>query len=284
LTSIREGIIRRKGLNVTEKWVHSGDIRTFYLDAGTGPPVILLHGGGGGGVFWAPIINKMSDRFRVIVPDIVGYGESDKPLAGYDKTFFVKWLLDFCDAINVQQTDLIANSQGGCIALQFAMDYGKRLSKLILVSTAGIRWPWLSLHMLVAMCRLNCFPSMKAVRNMTKMLIHRPDRFPDDHELAYFLAVIQSKGGDRVFKQGRGKIIQPFHAAELAQIDHPTLFIWGEKDRIFSRKHGEKGIRILPNARMEIISEAGHAPFIDRPDRFCAIAIQFLSAKRNHGR
>ncbi len=73
----------------------AGSIKTAYLSSGSGLPLILLYGGGAGAVTWYLSIGALSKNFRVIAPDIVGYGESDKPNAPYDKAYFAKWFKSF---------------------------------------------------------------------------------------------------------------------------------------------------------------------------------------------
>ena len=78
-----EGLVEAKEITIQS-------VKTAYLSAGSGYPVIFLHGAGA--VTWYPTIGIISEKFQVIVPDIIGYGESDKPNASYDRPFFSSWL------------------------------------------------------------------------------------------------------------------------------------------------------------------------------------------------
>ncbi|WP_417887530.1 alpha/beta fold hydrolase [Zunongwangia sp.] len=107
--------------------------------AGNGYPVILLHGTGAGSVTWYPSISILSKYFQVIAPDIVGYGESDKPNnVPYNRPYFAKWLKGFMEKLKISKANLVGFSQGGAIALQFVMDNPNMVNKLVLVNAAGL--------------------------------------------------------------------------------------------------------------------------------------------------
>jgi pimeloyl-ACP methyl ester carboxylesterase len=89
-----------KGL-VVQREVTIATIKTTYLLCGTGEPVIFLHGAGAGAVTWYPSIPTISKNFQVLALDIVGYGESDKPDAPYNRPYFSKWLKDFLNEMKI---------------------------------------------------------------------------------------------------------------------------------------------------------------------------------------
>ena len=95
--ALLQKVLRQIGVPIERLSVQGAHIKTNYLSAGVGKPVILLHGGdaGAGGIRWYPVIGPLSACFRVIVPDVVGYGESDKPFASYDRSFFSAWLKNY---------------------------------------------------------------------------------------------------------------------------------------------------------------------------------------------
>lgn len=273
--TLRKRLITIGGLNVEQKTVIAGNIKTFYLSAGTGEPLVLLHGAGGGAILWGPIINLLSKHFHVIAPDVVGYGESDKPDAPYDKEFFSTWFRSFCDSLNMGKINLLGNSQGGAIAIQFTLDNPEMVKRLILVSSAGFgRWG-ISPGAMFKMAAANIFPTRRTVQRIVKYLVHKTENFPDDG-IAYLLEVIRSPGGKLPFLNGRGRAVAPYSLDKLRKINHPALIIWGEKDRILPVSHCKKAFEKLPDARLRIIPDAGHAPFIDLPEQFKDIIIHFI--------
>jgi len=274
--TLRKKLITAGGLTVEQKIVNAGNINTFYLSAGTGEPLVLLHGAGGGAVLWGPIIDLLSRHFFVIAPDVVGYGESDKPDAPYDKKFFSTWFCKFCDSLNLEKINLLGNSQGGAIAMQFTLDNPHRVKKLILVGSAGLGGWGISPGAMFNMAAANIFPTKRTVQKIVKYLVHKTDNFPGDDGIAYLLEVIRSSGGKLPFINGKGRAVAPFSS----DITNPTLIIWGEKDRILPVSHGKKGQKKMPGAQFRIIPDAGHTPFIDLPEEFKDIILHFIKPVR----
>ena len=274
--TLRKRLINSGGFTVEQKTVIAGNINTFYLSAGTGEPLVLLHGAGGGAVLWGPILDLLSKHFHVIAPDVVGYGESDKPDAPYDKVFFSTWFRSFCDSLNMGKINLLGNSQGGAIAMQFTLDNPDRVKKLILVGSAGLGAWGISPGAMFKMAAANIFPTKRTVQKIAKYLVHKTDNFPGDDGIAYILEVIRSSGGKLPFVNGKGRAVAPFSSDKLRQITNPALIIWGAEDRILPVSHGKKGHEKMPNAKLRIIPDAGHTPFIDLPEEFKDIILHFI--------
>ena len=97
---LRKKIIKSMGVPVEENVVHAGSVKTHYLTAGKGKTVLLLHGNNSAGaVSWYPVMGALATHFKVIAPDVVGYGESDKPFASYGRAFIFMSPLDLEDRI-----------------------------------------------------------------------------------------------------------------------------------------------------------------------------------------
>src|SRR5438309_8167900 len=98
---------------VSDKWATVYGVKIHYLEAGSGPVVMLLHGLGGDVSNWAPTIGPLSQRYRVIVPDQIGFGKSDKPLINYRVATLVDFLDGFYKQVGVTKASLVGNSLGG---------------------------------------------------------------------------------------------------------------------------------------------------------------------------
>jgi 4,5:9,10-diseco-3-hydroxy-5,9,17-trioxoandrosta-1(10),2-diene-4-oate hydrolase len=252
-------------------------IRTSYIAAGKGPPVLLLHGADAGATTWFPSIGPLSAPFRVLAPDVVGYGESDKPAAAYDRLYFAGWLRDFLDALEIPAAVVVGNSQGGAIALQFALDYPGRVNKLVLVDAGGLG-RWIAPGALAGLIWLNTFPSAAAVRWLGRYLVDDQRCVPEDC-VALVVGVRRMPGGTRVFWRGRRKPVAPVSRKRLAQINHETLVVWGERVRFFPRAHARAAQKVLPRARLRVIADAGHIPFLDQPAAFNEALIGFIKGE-----
>ncbi|SMC55701.1 Pimeloyl-ACP methyl ester carboxylesterase [Desulfocicer vacuolatum DSM 3385] len=272
---LREKIIKSMGASVEEKVVHVGSVKTHYLTAGKGKTILLLHGNNAAGaVSWYPVIGALATDFKVIAPDVVGYGESDKPFASYGRPYFVLWLKNFLDVLGLEKIDLVGNSQGGSIALQFTHDYPERVDKLVLADSGSLGNE-LPLGAVWGFIWNNTFPSLFSTRWLNRFLIHNTDKI-DKNWTQYSLTLLRKLRSKLVFWLGAGKATRPISKEVLSKIHHKTLIIWGTEEKLFPISHAEKAHRFMPDAKIQLIEGAGHIPFFDQPDRFNNAVQQFL--------
>lgn len=270
----RQALIDRIETPVTQSHIMAGAIETAYLSSGSGQPLILLHGAGAGAVTWYPSIGAISKHFHVIAPDIVGYGESDKPEASYDRAYFSKWLKDFLSALDISKAHIAGLSQGGAIALQFVLDNPEMVDKLVLVD-AGALGAQPSFASFLGMLWLNSFPSSLANRFYSRFILSNPDNRDPNHA-HYSVGIIKSKGGKNAFRLGRGAAVSAMPEDSLRQIVKDTLIVWGENDQLFPVEYGEAAAKVIPNARFSRIQNAGHLPLMDQPEVFNNTLLGFL--------
>src|ERR1041385_6569263 len=106
--------------------------KIYYVEAGSGPNVILLHGLGGSTQAWQFNIAALAEQFRVFVPYQIGFGKSDKPLVNYRIRTYVDFLDQFCKQLKIERATLVGNSMGGWIAAMFTASFPDRVDKLVL--------------------------------------------------------------------------------------------------------------------------------------------------------
>jgi pimeloyl-ACP methyl ester carboxylesterase len=106
--------------------------------AGQGPDLLLVHGLGGASTSWQATAERLADRFRVIAPDLPGFGRSPIPAADYTPGFFVDVLVGLLDRMGVEETHAIGSSMGGQVALELGLDHPERVNRLIAVAPAGV--------------------------------------------------------------------------------------------------------------------------------------------------
>ena len=274
----RQALIDKIDVPIKQAEVAVDSVNTSYLSAGAGYPVICLHGGGAGAVTWYPSIGPLAKHFNVIAPDIVGYGESDKPDAAYDKQYFAAWLKQLLLNLKISKAHIIGLSQGGAIALQFSIDYPEMVDRLILVDSGalGAKTPRLATF---AMVLQNIFPSALTSRFLSRYILFDPNNRDPNHE-RYSIEVLKRKGGKNAFTQGRGSAISAIPTGSLSEIQHETLVIWGERDQLFPAEYGAKAAAVMPNATFLEIEQAGHLPLIDRPNIFNKAVLDFLKKSK----
>src|ERR1017187_82892 len=124
-------------------FVDAGGVKTNYLESGEGAPVVLIHGSGPGVTAyanWRLVIPDLARHFRVLAPDMAGFGYSDKP-GNYTMAGWVNQIISFLDALNLKQASLVGNSFGGALALRMAIDQPGRVDRFVLMGAMGIEFP-----------------------------------------------------------------------------------------------------------------------------------------------
>ena len=122
----------------------NGD-RIAYRDQGDGETLLLVHGVTGNSATWRELLPRLAADFRVIAPDLLGHGESDKPHSDYSLGGLASWLRDFMDAMQISRATVVGQSLGGAIAMQFAYQHRSRCERLVLIDSGGLEpelsWP-----------------------------------------------------------------------------------------------------------------------------------------------
>ncbi|HKS41714.1 MAG TPA: alpha/beta hydrolase, partial [Blastocatellia bacterium] len=122
---------------VADKTATVYGVKIHYQEAGSGPVVILLHGLGGDVSNWAQTIGPLSQKYRVIVPDQIGFGRSDKPMINYRVGTLVDFLDGFYKELKLERASLVGNSLGGWTAAAYTLAHPEKVERLVLVDAAG---------------------------------------------------------------------------------------------------------------------------------------------------
>jgi len=126
-------------IEVKHHTVHANGIRQHFLEAGSGPPVVLLHGFPETSFAWRFQIPELAKTFRVIAPDLRGYGETDKPPGGYDKRNMANDLVSLLNALELKKIALIGHDRGARVATRFAKDHPALLDRLVVMDNVPTR-------------------------------------------------------------------------------------------------------------------------------------------------
>ena len=249
-----------------------------YVEAGGGPAtVVLLHGLGGNTTNWAFNVPALAARFRVIVPDQVGFGLSDKPLINYRVSTYVDFLDKFLAELKVERASLVGNSMGGWIAALYALKHPAKVERLVLADAAGFAPP--KEFDLAALSGLN--PSTRdGMRQLAGMVFF--------NRLAQTDAAIDIMLGARL-SAGDGytiqSLVESIHRGEdmldgrLSAIKAPTLIVWGREDGLTPlAREGERFRQGIPHAQLIVFEQCGHLPQVERAADFNAAVLKFLSA------
>jgi pimeloyl-ACP methyl ester carboxylesterase len=271
--------------------VQARGIDTFYLEAGAGPCVVLLHGLGATNASMLPTLRALSPTYRVIAPDLPGFGDSDKPIRAYHPAFFAAWAASLLDELGIDRAHFIGNSMGGRISIEMGLRHPSRVNKLVLFAPS---MAFLKYRQLVPVVRFLMpelavvplfLPRSRAVAGLRSMF-HVPSRLA----LPWYEAAIDEFL--RIFKTPRGRIAF-FSAARqiyledargrrgfwdrLEGLDAPSLFLWGQHDRLVPLGFSRHAARSIPHARSIVLEGCGHVPQFELPDRTHALVHEFLA-------
>ena len=249
-----------------------------YVESGSGPVVVLLHGLGGSTLNWGFNTSALAQKHRVIVPDLLGHGRSDKPLINYRVATYVDFLDKFLSELKVERASLVGNSMGGWIAALYALKHPARVERLVLVDAAGFKPPP-DLD-LASLSGLN--PSTReGMRQLASLVFHNKQLFASDAAIDLALTQRLSAGDGYTIQS----LVESIHRGEdmldgrLAALKQPTLIIWGREDGLTPlAREGERFKRELPAAQMVVFDACGHIPQIEKAAEFNAAVLKFLSA------
>ncbi len=239
--------------------------------AGSGTPIVLLHGLGGSKVTWLPLVGPLSERYRVIVPDLPGHGESEKPRVDYSARFYARVVRHLLDALGIEQAVLVGNSMGGRIAVELGLRSPGRVAAAALLSPSapGLRWRYLMGFTRVFPTEFGAIPFPLRERWMElvlRRLFAVPDRLSADAYSAAaneFIRVYRDPVARMAFFSSLRHVLietpEPFFSS-LRRIKHPTLVLLGASDRIVPTRVGIRLAEHLPNGRLVVMPNVGHVP------------------------
>jgi pimeloyl-ACP methyl ester carboxylesterase len=264
--------------------------RRAFVKAGQGPVVLLLHGLGCDHTTWEPVIDSLARRYTVIAPDLLGHGLSAKPRADYSVGGYANGMRDLLTVLGIDRATVIGHSFGGGVAMQFAYQFPERTERLVLVASGGLGpevTPAIRAITTPGFHQVMGVLTMPGIRHAGKLgmrtLARGPwkhtrdldevaeiyDSFKDPHARHAIRHVV------RAVVDWRGQIVTMADRAYLTEA-MPMAVVWGRDDRVIPVRHASNAAAMAPDARVEVIPNAGHFPHKDHPHRFARIVHEFI--------
>ena len=251
--------------------------KIHYIEAGSGPNVILLHGLGGSSQVWQFNIGPLAEKYHVFVPDQIGFGKSDKPLVNYRIRTYVDFLDQFCKQLKIDRPTLIGNSMGGWIAAIYAATYPDRVDKLVLADAAGYAPP--KDFDTRAFFGLN--PTTRDEMKLLSAKVFYNKAFLSDAAIDQAMAVRLGAGDGYTIKSITESIIRDEDYLDniVTKIKSPTLIVWGREDGLVPLSEGERFHKDIAGSTMIVFDQCAHVPNIEKAGEFNAAVIKFLGAQ-----
>lgn len=233
------------------------------LQGGDGDPVVVLHHSTGN-IGWLPFYENLAERFAVTVPDMPGYGQSERPEWAREPRDIAILLGELLDKLELEQVTLVGLGFGGFVAAEMATMNQGRLKRLVLIGSAGLQ------------------PDNGEIVDQMMVDFHEYVRagFRDDAAYEKVFGVELDKSVKELWDFSREMTARltwkPYMfnrrlAHTLQEVRVPTLLIWGSNDKIVPPVCADQFARALPNARVEMIDGAGHLVEYEEPARIAAL-------------
>lgn len=260
----------------------STGIEMHYAEQGraNGEPVILLHGYSDSWFSFSRILPHLPDDLRVFALDLRGHGRSTQPASGYGMDDLASDVLAFMDAKGIVRATIVGHSMGGFVAQQVALAAPKRVSRLVIVSSARSPRSFAGVAEFKPVVDALTDPvPYEFVREFQESTVHHP--VPDD----FMEAVIAESRRlpARVWQGIMNGMMGMEPPVALGRAAIPSLVLWGEKDAWPPRAEQDSLVAMLRTARLEVLRDVGHAPQWERPDEIARLLREFIGGTKPAG-
>jgi pimeloyl-ACP methyl ester carboxylesterase len=260
--------------------------RLHHLEAGQGRPLLLLHGASGGGANWYRLMAPLARQWRVLAPDLPGFGFSDPvdmaaPLGRGVAQIMARWL----DTLGISRVDVVGTSFGGIVALRLSEYFD--VGRIVAIDTVGLsrRMPLLlRLATLPLVAHLAVLPSRRGTRILLRRVFTKVP-LPDGHEEALIDYLFHSARRShprlmaRAFARFAGIAGQRdvLSTDQLSGLAPRLLLVWGEQDDFLPRADAQRACALAGCRPVHIIPDAGHSPNWERPELLLNVIKDYLT-------
>jgi len=256
-------------------------VKTNYHDLGSGKPLFLIHGSGPGVSAWANwrlAMPNFSEVARVIAPDMLGFGYSERP--GKDYYNMESWLdqvVGLMDALDIERTDLVGNSFGGAISLAMAIRHPDRVRRIVLMGSAG-----LALGLSEGLDQVWGYsPSIENMRRLLDIFAYDRSLVTDElAELRYKASIRPGfqESFSAMFPAPRGRWLEHLASDErdIQEIPHEVLVIHGREDVVVPLENGLRLSQLIKRSQLHVFGECGHWAQIEHAARFEKLVMNFI--------
>jgi len=260
-------------------------IATNYLEAGdpSAPPVLLLHGSGPGVTAyanWRLTIPDLATRVRVVAPDLVGFGFTERPDAVvYDMDTWVGQVVGLLDALGIERASVVGNSFGGALALRLAARYPDRVDRLVLMGSVGVPFPITD-----GLDRVWGYePSIESMKELIGLFAHSRELVTDELAEVRYRASVQpgfQESFSAMFPAPRQRWVDAMVTPdeEIAALPHRTLVVHGREDRIIPLDNALHLLRTVPDVQLHVFGRCGHWTQIEHADAFNRLVLDFVTS------
>jgi pimeloyl-ACP methyl ester carboxylesterase len=269
--------------------IHGHDVG--HRRAGDGEAVLLIHGLAGSSRTWRAVQPALTRTHDVIAPDLLGHGESAKPMGDYSLGAFASGLRDLLAELDVPSATIVGHSFGGGVAMQLAYQHPELCDRLVLVGSGGLGREVSWLLRLVTLPGAEhlmplVFPRLVADRgdDVGRFMARVGLRAPRLGEMWRAYASLSGAQNRKAFVRTIRGVIEP-GGQTVSALDRlylaahlPTLIVWGDRDEIIPVSHAHAAHDAIPGSQLSILEGVGHFPHVEAPERFLSVLTDFLAS------
>lgn len=258
---------------IKEQETFINDLKINFKIAGEGEPLLILHGWAGSSSSWTEVQKILAkEGFKVIIPDLPGFGKSITPPMPWGVGDYAGFVLDSIKKMSLRKVNLMGHSFGGRIAIKFTTKYPEKLKKLILCASAGIKHDLtFSQKIVFNLSRIGNFLFSKQLLRRFK-----------DVARNIFYSFLRKKDYTKVkgvMRETFKKVVAEDLKPELSKIKTRTLLIWGERDKTVPLADAYLMQEELSQSTLRIIPNASHTPNLESPEKLANIISNFLKLR-----
>ena len=262
--------------------VIAAGIRTNVHDIGSGPPVLLIHGSGPGVSAWANwrlVMPELAQQARVIAPDMVGFGFTDRPVGQqYNMDVWVAQAVGVLDALGIEKADLVGNSFGGALALALTIRHPQRVRRLVLMGSVGVPFP-------ITKGLDDVWGYEPSFENMRRIMdVFAYDRSLVNDELARLRYEASIRPGfqesfSAMFPAPRQRWVDAMCSAEadIRALPHQVLVVHGRNDQVIPLSTSLTLSQWIARSQLHVYGQCGHWTQIEHSARFARLVRDFLA-------
>ncbi len=269
---------QRRSLTVDDEHWH-------YLEGGASNSavMVLLHGFGANKESWLPYARLLTAKYRVIVPDLPGFGESAQIMdKDYSSKTQANRLYALLTHLGIEHCHLSGNSMGGLIAARYAIAFQQSVESLTLFNNAGIdseqQTPFFE-KMFQGDATLVA-RSQEEFKQILALVTHRPMKIPANiFRVLAEDSIARAPLLDHIFASLKEEVLEVYLNQYLPEIKVPTLVLWGRQDNIFDCSHVNIMLEHIPDSHGVILESTGHVPMLERPGDTVRHQLHFLETR-----
>lgn len=269
------------------RFVDVAGLRVHYQEAGdaAAPPMILIHGFAASNLVWSKVFLELAEKFRVVAPDLLGYGYSGKPRhLDYTIARQAEMIVGFLKELGIERSLFVGSSYGAAVAATIALDHPELVEKLVMVGAVNNNKPTRYLLM-----RLFSSPiigdilsplvvgSRRLLRLRMKRVYDRHSWVLDERRVDARHLPLATRGAHRAIIRTVRRWDADRVSREAHLLTQPTLLIWGDTDREVPLEDGQRLHQSIPDSKLVVFRACGHLPQEEYPEAFAKLVSEFAA-------